>query len=70
MNWIGRRSVTELEVSLNWIKYLIGIFEKCLFNFIQFSDTSSSVTLRLPIQFIDTSSTFTALVILYNLTST
>ena len=35
----------------------ISIFEKYLFNFIQFSDTFSSVTLHLPIQFIDTSST-------------
>ena len=56
MNLIGRQSVTELEVSLNWMK-LNKQFDKFILNFIQFSDTSSSVTLRLSIQFCDTSST-------------
>ena len=56
----SRGSVYELDrqTKCHWTGWnLICIFQSCLFNFIQFSDTSSSVTLFLPIQFIDTSST-------------
>ena len=69
MNWIGIQSVTELEVSRNWKCHwtgwnLIWIFQNCLFNFFQFSDTSTSVTLCLPIQFIDTSSNTNKLIMI------
>ena len=55
MNQIGRASATESEVSQNRMK-LNKILKKCLLNFIQFCDTSDSVTLALPIRFIGTSS--------------
>ena len=56
--WFGKHSTCLLFCVCVENRNLICIFQNCVFNFIQFSDTSSSVTFCLPIQIIDTSSTY------------